>query len=295
MIPSRQQTNYIGQNFSCQASKHGVLSLQRADDPGTPRLPRSATVPVGRVLERGRSGQRLERCLQPRQLRHDHGISAWAAAVRRGARARVWWCVARRVQARSSWAWMVVTSARVGIGVPPGPGRGDAYRGGDLRTAPTAQGPQADAGRATGGTRRSPTTFHRAALPAHRLHQAASSSGGSGRPCGLIVMGHSSSRGGDASREERCASHASRSSRATSSINGEHHPCYDGSRGVLLPREEATPSCCPSTALGAQTPGFSSSRCVEASSQEPVFILTPPAPAARWQNPAGRRGLPVLR
>ena len=31
-----------------------------------------------------------------------------------------------------------------------------------------------------------------------------------------------------------------------------------------------------------------------ASSQAPVFILTPPAPAARWQHPAGRRGLPVL-
>jgi hypothetical protein len=108
-----------------------------------------------------------------------------------------------------------------------------------------------------------PATSHRAALPAHRLHQAASSSGGSGRQCGLIVMGHSSSRGGGASREERCASHASRSSRATASLNGEHHPCYDGSR-VVLPREEATPSCGPSQALGAQTPGCSSSRCVGA-------------------------------
>ena len=154
--------------------------------------------------------------------------------MRRGARARVWWCVARRTQARSSRAWRMVTSARVGVGVPLRARTGWRVSGGDLRTAPTAQG-----------------------------SQAASSRSGRGQQCGLIVMEHSPSRGGGTSREEWCASHASRSSRTTSSINGEHHPCYDGSRGVL-PCEETTPSCCPSKALGAQTPGISSSRCVGA-------------------------------
>ena len=154
--------------------------------------------------------------------------------MRRGARARVWWCVARRTQARSSRAWRMVTSARVGVGVPLRARTGWRVSRGDLRTAPTAQG-----------------------------SQAASSRSGRGQQCGLIVMEHSPSRGGGTSREEWCASHASRSSRTTSSINGEHHPCYDGSRGVL-PCEETTPSCCPSKALGAQTPGISSSRCVGA-------------------------------